>query len=174
MAQAESLRYKLLAGLPVRKACYGVMNFVMKKQFVGGEWIGATGCEVIVSGKLRAQRAKVMKFRDGYLISTGDPKKHYIQEAVRNVMMRQGVLGVKVRIMLAYHAAGTHGTSVQMPDKIIIHEPKVEVPVTTQQYDQDEEELEDVEVPEIVEEEAHQEYQEQQYPEPAQYAQQDW
>lgn len=116
MAQAESLRYKLLGGLPVRRACYGVLNFVMKN--------GATGCEVIVSGKLRAQRAKVMKFRDGYLISTGNPKIHYIQESVRHVLMRQGVLGVKVRIMLGYDPEGIRGTSHMMPDKIIIHEPK--------------------------------------------------
>jgi small subunit ribosomal protein S3e len=116
MAQAESLRYKLLGGLPVRRACYGVLNFVMKN--------GATGCEVIVSGKLRAQRAKVMKFRDGYLISTGDPKNYYIQESVRHVLMRQGVLGVKVRIMLGYDPEGQRGTTRMMPDKIIVHEPK--------------------------------------------------
>ena len=47
MAQAESLRYKLLGGLAVRRACYGVLRFVMES--------GAKGCEVIVSGKLRAQ-----------------------------------------------------------------------------------------------------------------------
>merc|ERR1711933_152913 len=82
------------------------------------------GCEVVVSGKLRAQRAKVMKFRDGYLISTGDPKNYYIQESVRHVLMRQGVLGVKVRIMLSYDADGIKGTTRMMPDKIIIHEPK--------------------------------------------------
>ena len=62
-AQAESLRYKLLKGLQVRRACYGVMRYVMEQ--------GAKGCEVVVSGKLRAQRAKVMKFKDGYMIKTG-------------------------------------------------------------------------------------------------------
>merc|ERR1712194_346391 len=30
MAQAESLRYKLLGGLAVRRACYGVVRFVME------------------------------------------------------------------------------------------------------------------------------------------------
>lgn len=30
MAQAESLKYKLLGGLPVRRAAYGVLNFVMR------------------------------------------------------------------------------------------------------------------------------------------------
>lgn len=116
MAQAESLRFKLLSGLAVRRACYGVLNFVMRNN--------AIGCEVIVSGKLRAQRAKVMKFKDGYLISTGEPKKHYIVEANRHVMMRQGVLGVKVKIMVSYDATGERGTDVPMPDKVIIHEPK--------------------------------------------------
>merc|ERR1719407_336150 len=108
MAQAESLRYKLLSGLPVRRACYGVMNFVMRN--------GATGCEVVVSGKLRAQRAKVMKFRDGYLISTGEPKKNYISAASRNVMMRQGVLGVRVKIMLAHDPEGKMGAKMPLPD----------------------------------------------------------
>jgi len=120
IAQAESLKFKLLGGLPVRRAAYGVLNFVMRN--------GATGCEVIVSGKLRAQRAKVMKFRDGYLISTGEPKKHYVIEAARHVMMRQGVLGVKVRIMQSYDPTGERGCPMQFPDKIEIHEPK-EAPV---------------------------------------------
>merc|ERR1719449_343691 len=73
MAQAESLRYKLLGGLVVRRACYGVLRFVMEN--------GCKGCEVTVSGKLRAQRAKVMKFMDGFMISTGNPKRMYVSEA---------------------------------------------------------------------------------------------
>merc|ERR1712094_159041 len=84
---------------------------------------GAKGCEVIISGKLRAQRAKAMKFKDGYLISTGEPKKHYISEAVRHVAMRQGMLGVKVKIMLA-HDPGARCAKMPLPDNIIIHEPK--------------------------------------------------
>lgn len=57
---------------------------------------GAKGCEVIVSGKLRAQRAKAMKFKDGYMISSGNPTREYIDSAIRHVMLRQGVLGIKV------------------------------------------------------------------------------
>ena len=45
--QAESLRYKLIGGLAVRRACYGVLRFIMES--------GAKGCEVVVSGKLRGQ-----------------------------------------------------------------------------------------------------------------------
>ena len=57
---------------------------------------GAKGCEVIVSGKLRAQRAKAMKFKDGFMVSSGEPVRQYIDAAVRHVMLRQGVLGIKV------------------------------------------------------------------------------
>merc|ERR1719389_1009091 len=91
MAQCESLRFKLLGGLVVRRACYGVLRFVMEG--------GAKGCEVTVSGKLNAQRAKVMKFADGYMISTGEPKKTYVDVCSRNVFMRQGILGIKVKIL---------------------------------------------------------------------------
>ena len=45
--------------------------------------------QVIVSGKLRAQRAKSMKFKDGYMISSGQPVKEYIDSAVRHVLLRQ-------------------------------------------------------------------------------------
>merc|ERR1712210_242988 len=121
MAHAESLRYKLLGDLAVRRACYGVVRFIMEN--------GAKGCEVIISGTLRAQRAKAMKFRDGYLISTGEPKKHYIDEAVRHVLMRQGVLGIKVKIMLAHDPEGKMGPKISLPDNVIVHEHKEDAPV---------------------------------------------
>jgi len=129
MAQAESLRYKLIGGLAVRRACYGVVRFIMEN--------GAKGCEVVVSGKLSAQRAKTMKFKDGYLISSGDPKEHYMNEACRHVMMRQGVLGIRVRIMLAHDPEGRTGPKIPLPDNVIVHEPKEDV-VPTQPNEEEE------------------------------------
>merc|ERR1739847_226374 len=87
VAQAESLRYKLLGGLAVRRAAYGVLRFVMES--------GARGCEVVISGKIRGQRAKGMKFTDGMMIHSGFPTKGlgYVDTAVRHVLLRQGVLG---------------------------------------------------------------------------------
>ncbi|KAI3501966.1 hypothetical protein L1887_29995 [Cichorium endivia] len=119
IAQAESLRYKLLGGLAVRRACYGVLRFVMEN--------GAKGCEVIVSGKLRAQRAKSMKFKDGYMVSSGQPVKEYIDSAVRHVLLRQGVLGIKVKIMLDWDPTGKLGPKTPLPDNVIIHMPKDDV-----------------------------------------------
>ncbi|KAJ0635713.1 putative ribosomal protein S3 [Helianthus annuus] len=80
-------------------ACYGVLRLVMEN--------GAKGCEVIVSGKLRAQRAKSMKFKDGYMVSSGPPVKEYIDSAVRHVLLRQGVLGIKVKIKLDWDPSGS-------------------------------------------------------------------
>lgn len=113
IAQAESLRYKLIGGLAVRRyvrvlfafhyllvlivsiifikyyfilirACYGVLRFIMES--------GAKGCEVVVSGKLRGQRAKSMKFVDGLMIHSGEPTNEYVNTATRHVLLRQGTI----------------------------------------------------------------------------------
>ncbi|KNC79762.1 40S ribosomal protein S3-B [Sphaeroforma arctica JP610] len=118
IAQCESLRYKLLGGLAVRRACYGVLRYIMES--------GAKGCEVVVSGKLRAQRAKSMKFVDGLMIHSGQPKKTFVDVAVRHVLLRQGVLGIKVKIMLPHDAQGKMGPKTNLPDVVTILEPKEE------------------------------------------------
>ena len=117
-AQAESLKFKLLGGLAVRRACYGVVKFVMEAS--------AKGVEVIVSGKLRGQRAKAMKFNDGYMIKSGNAGAEYTDTAVRHVMMRQGVLGVKVSIMLPHDPEGKNGPKRCLDDVVTILEPKEE------------------------------------------------
>ena len=118
VAQCESLRYKLLGGLAVRRACYGVLRFVMES--------GAKGCEVTVSGKLRGARAKAMKFKDGYMISSGAPKNDYIVGAVRHILMRQGTLGLHVKIMLDWDSTGKRGPKYPLPDIVKVHPPKEE------------------------------------------------
>lgn len=121
IAQCESLRYKLLGGLAVRRACYGVLRFIMES--------GAKGCEVVVSGKLRGQRAKSMKFVDGLMIHSGNPVRDYVDTAIRHVMLRQGVLGIKVKIMLPFDQTGKSGPKKPLPDAVSIVEPKDEEPV---------------------------------------------
>eukprot|EP00126_Sphaerothecum_destruens_P005621 Sdes_comp18927_c0_seq3m9396 len=118
IAQCESLRYKLLGGLAVRRACYGVLRFIMEN--------GAKGCEVVVSGKLRAQRAKSMKFVDGLMIHSGNPMRDYVDIAIRHVLLRQGVLGIKVKIMLPWDPTGKQGPKKPLPDMVTIMEPKEE------------------------------------------------
>ena len=50
--QAEYLKKRLLMGTPARSAAMNVIRNMLNK--------GAKGCEVIISGKLRQQRAKSM------------------------------------------------------------------------------------------------------------------
>lgn len=119
IAQCESLRYKLLGGLAMRRACYGVLRYVMEE--------GAKGCEVKVSGKLRGARAKSMKFGDGFMIHAGNPTRHYIDRAVRHVLLRQGVLGLQVKIMLPHDSEGKRGPKKPLPDHVVVQDPKEEV-----------------------------------------------
>jgi ribosomal protein S3 len=51
--------------------------------------------QVIVKGKVRAQRAKAMKFGDGYMVSSGHPAKIYLEKAFTHVQMRQGSIGIQ-------------------------------------------------------------------------------
>jgi len=118
IAQAESLRFKLLQGLAVRRACYGVVRYIMEN--------GAKGVEVVVSGKLRGARAKAMKFKDGYMVKSGNAVNHYVDSAVRNILLKQGVLGIKVSIMLPHDPAGKIGPRVPLSDVVIVRDPKEE------------------------------------------------
>jgi small subunit ribosomal protein S3e len=124
VAQAESLRYKLLGGavgeerkkMTVRGAGYSVLSYIMES--------GAKGCEITISGKLRAQRAKTMRLKDGYMISTGQPAGKLVDFATRHALLRQGVLGIKVRI-LSHQSVGRLGSiKTFMPDNITIYETK--------------------------------------------------
>ena len=118
ISQCESLKFKLLNAVAVRKACYSVVRFVMDA--------GAKGCEVVVSGKLRGQRAKSMKFVDGFLVHSGQPSIEYIDQATRHVLLKQGVLGIKVKIMLPHDPSGRTGPKKPLPDAVTIIEPKEE------------------------------------------------
>ncbi len=116
MAQAESLRFKLLSNLPLRRAAMGIMRYIMES--------GAKGVEVLVSGKIRGQRGKTMKFRDGYMLKSGDAKNHHTDQATRHVFMRAGTLGIKLKIMLPYDAEGLRGSSRMHPDLVTVLPPK--------------------------------------------------
>ena len=72
------------------------------------------------------QRAKAMKFVDGLMIHSGDPCNDYVDTACRHVLLRQGVLGIKVKIMLPWDASGKTGPKRPLPDHVAIVEPKEE------------------------------------------------
>lgn len=105
--QLDSLRYKIIARLPARRAAYGVIRFVMDA--------GARGCEVVISGKLRGARAQALKFREGYMVKSGEPSKVFVDRAIGHIPMKQAVVGIRVSIMLP---------DKQLPDVIKVNEAK--------------------------------------------------
>jgi small subunit ribosomal protein S3 len=74
---------------------------------------GALGAEIIISGKLRTERARYEKFKAGYLPKCGEPPLRYMRKAEVHVQLKPGMFGVRVRIM---------PPDAQFPDKIKIAE----------------------------------------------------
>eukprot|EP00178_Gracilaria_changii_P010912 TRINITY_DN31574_c0_g1_i1.p2 TRINITY_DN31574_c0_g1~~TRINITY_DN31574_c0_g1_i1.p2 ORF type:complete len:115 (+),score=27.68 TRINITY_DN31574_c0_g1_i1:1-345(+) len=70
-----------------------------------------------------------MKLKDGYMIKSGDAARDYVDQAVRHLKLKQGVIGIKVRIMMPFDEAGKEGVATKQPDVIKVLEPKEEVPL---------------------------------------------
>ncbi|MCW3998551.1 MAG: 30S ribosomal protein S3 [Candidatus Bathyarchaeota archaeon] len=103
---ASRISSALQRGIHFRRAGYWALNQVMDA--------GALGVEIVISGKLRTERARFEKFRAGYFPRCGDPALKNMKKAEVHVQLKPGILGVRVKIMPA---------NVQFPDKIKINEP---------------------------------------------------
>lgn len=57
-------------------------------------------------------------------MSSGEPVRTYIDSAVRHVLLRQGVLGIKVKVMKEWDPTGRNGPRTPLPDVVKVHEPK--------------------------------------------------
>ena len=112
----QELKLKLVSQVPLRLAANSVIKQALAEE--------AKGCEVIISGKLQQQRAKSMKFKQGYMISSGQPKLDYLDVAIRHVFFKQGIMGVKVKIMKSYDPNNKQCASKPLPDFVEIADPK--------------------------------------------------
>jgi len=81
----------LQRGIHFRRAGFWALNQVMDA--------GALGAEIVISGKLRTERARFEKFRAGYLARCGDPALKYMRKAEVHVQLKPGIFGIRVRIM---------------------------------------------------------------------------
>jgi ribosomal protein S3 len=64
------------------------------------------------------QRAKSMKFKKGYMISSGQVKDHFLETSYRHVQLKQGVMGVKVKIMKEYNPENPQCAKIPLPDTV--------------------------------------------------------
>merc|ERR1712003_168234 len=60
------------------------------------------------------------------MIKTGHAGQVYTDTAVRHVAMRQGMIGIKVSIMLPHDPTGVNGPKIPLDDVVTILEPKEE------------------------------------------------
>jgi small subunit ribosomal protein S3 len=88
---ASRVASALQRGVHFRRAGFWSLNQVMEA--------GALGVEIVISGKLRTERARYEKFKAGYLVKCGDPSIKYIQKAEVHVQLKPGIFGVRVKIM---------------------------------------------------------------------------
>ncbi len=88
---ASRIASALKRGVHYRRAGFWGLNQIMDA--------GALGAEIIISGKLRTDRARYEKFREGYLPKSGEPPRKYMRKAELHVQLKPGILGVKVRLI---------------------------------------------------------------------------
>jgi small subunit ribosomal protein S3 len=102
---ASKIASALQRGVHFRRAGFWALNQVMEA--------GALGAEIIISGKLRTERARYEKFKAGYLPKCGEPPLKYTRRTEVHVQLKPGMFGVRVRLM---------PPDAQFPDKIKIAE----------------------------------------------------
>jgi len=91
----------LQRGVHFRRAGFWALNQVMDA--------GALGAEIVISGKLRTERARFEKFRAGYFPRCGEPALRNMRKAEVHVQLKPGIIGVRVKLM---------PPDAQFPDKI--------------------------------------------------------
>ena len=60
------------------------------------------------------------------MLSAGNPVREYVDAAVRHVLLRQGVLGISVKIMRDWDPTGRAGPKTPLPDVVTVLAPKDE------------------------------------------------
>lgn len=88
---ASRVTSALQKGIHFRRAGFWALNQVMEA--------GALGCEIVISGKLRTERARFEKFRAGYFPRCGEPALKYTRKTEAHVQLKAGMFGVRVKIM---------------------------------------------------------------------------
>jgi len=117
---ASRVTSALKRGVHFRRAGFWALQQTMEA--------GALGAEIIIRGKLRTERARYEKFRQGYLPKSGDPALKHLREAVLHVQLKPGIYGIKVRII---PPGATFPDQIQLPETAPEEKPeKTETPET--------------------------------------------
>jgi small subunit ribosomal protein S3 len=88
---ASRIADALQRGIHFRRAGFWALNQIMRA--------GAVGTEIIMKGKLRSRRHRYEKYREGYIPRSGDPAIKNTRVAIAHVKLKQGILGITVKII---------------------------------------------------------------------------
>jgi small subunit ribosomal protein S3 len=78
-------------GIHFRRTGFWALNQIMRA--------GAMGAEIVIRGKLTSQRHRYEKYREGYIVRSGDPALKNVRSAVTSVQLKQGMIGINVKII---------------------------------------------------------------------------
>jgi small subunit ribosomal protein S3 len=94
---ARRIASALERGVGIRRIGHVYMKRIMAA--------GARGVEIRISGKIAGERARRERFFQGYLSKAGEYSERFVSTGYAQAMLRPGVVGVKVKIMLPQEPA---------------------------------------------------------------------
>ena len=77
--------------IPYRRVAMAMLRRIMEA--------GAVGAEIVISGKLRSERARYEKLKAGRIYKAGDLVEYMVDRAVARALLKRGVYGVEVVIV---------------------------------------------------------------------------
>ncbi len=92
-------------GVPYRRLMLFTLRRIMEA--------GALGCEIIISGKLRGERASFEKLRAGKVYKAGEIVDHIVDRAVAHALLKPGIYGIEVIIVKP---------ATNLPDQVVVRE----------------------------------------------------
>lgn len=82
----------VIRGTAFRRAALWAMNSIMNA--------GALGVEIVISGKLRSERAHFERYVSGVVPKSGETADRIVRRATTDVLMKMGLYGVRVSIAI--------------------------------------------------------------------------
>ncbi|MEM2636868.1 MAG: hypothetical protein QXL15_00805 [Candidatus Korarchaeota archaeon] len=92
VAMAQRIANAIGKGLPYRHVVFNAMRRIIEK--------GAAGVEVRIAGKTATKRASARRFATGLILKVGDHIQKRISKGKAKVLLKSGLLGIQVRIIL--------------------------------------------------------------------------
>lgn len=92
---ARVVAYRIVRALEKEIPFRRVMMFMLRRVMEAG----AVGAEIIISGKLRGERATYEKLKAGKVYKAGDSVDYMVDRAVATALLKPGIFGIEVVIV---------------------------------------------------------------------------